>query len=456
MRSLLYGRQLLEKELPEDIHKKLLHCSNLTKESGFIEEKGKWKCRRCSHEIHRKETSYCGCGQECSYCTNCIQMGKVKRCSTFYSIKEPNQFTINEKKPLKWEGSLSEQQASASQDIIKAIYQNKTRLLWAVAGAGKTEMLFLGIEQALLSNKRVCIASPRVDVCLELAPRLQAAFPNVPLAVLYGEMEEAYRYTQLVLATTHQLYRFKEAFDVLVIDEIDAFPFHRNEALLFAAHKSRKQESSLIYLSATPDRTMQNSLKTKKLEVTILPARYHGFPLAVPKGKWCGEWKMNLIKKPKITKPIKHMQNLLASGKRFLVFVPNIDWMKRWEQVLKELFKGKKFESVYSSDKLRKEKVLKMRNGELDFLITTTILERGVTFPNIDVLVIGAEDRTFTESALVQISGRVGRSPKFPTGEVTFYHNGWTKEMKRAIKQIKMMNRLAVKRHLLNEGVQTK
>lgn len=47
-----------------------------------------------------------------------------------------------------------------------------------------------------------------------------------------------------------------------------------------------------------------------------------------------------------------------------------------------------------------------MRKGELDFLLCTTILERGVTFTDIDVLVLGAEDRTFTEAALVQISGR--------------------------------------------------
>ena len=379
-------------------------------------------------------------------------MGKVKRCSTFFTIKEPNQFPVNNTTSLlKWNGTLSDQQSSASKDIIKAIEQNKTRLLWAVAGAGKTEMLFPGIEEALLANKKVCIASPRVDVCLELAPRIREAFPDVSLAVLYGEMDEDYQYTQLVIATTHQLYRFKEAFDVLIIDEIDAFPFHMDKSLHFAANKSRKQKSALIYLSATPDQMMQGLLKKKELDATILPARYHGFPLPVPRGKWSGEWEVNLIKKPKKTSPVKHMKKLLDSEKRFLVFVPNIDWMVKWETILNEIFSEKKFESVYSSDEQRKKKVLKMRNKELDFLLTTTILERGVTFPNIDVLVIGAEDRTFTESALVQISGRVGRSPKFPTGEVTFYHHGWTKEMKRAIKQIKMMNQLARSRNLLKE-----
>ncbi|MEY8741167.1 helicase-related protein [Bacillales bacterium AN1005] len=62
-----------------------------------------------------------------------------------------------------------------------------------------------------------------------------------------------------------------------------------------------------------------------------------------------------------------------------------------------------------------------MRNKEIKLLITTTILERGVTFPNIDVAVLGAEDAVFTASALIQIAGRAGRSVKNPFGDVAFF-----------------------------------
>ena len=73
-----------------------------------------------------------------------------------------------------------------------------------------------------------------------------------------------------------------------------------------------------------------------------------------------------------------------------------------------------KIEGVHSEDPLRKEKVQAMREKEIPILLTTTILERGVTFPKLDVAVFGAEDRIFTESALVQIAGRVGRSSELP------------------------------------------
>ena len=174
------------------------------------------------------------------------------------------------------------------------------------------------------------MASPRVDVCLELAPRFQAAFPKTPIALLYGGMEKPYEYTQLVIATTHQLFRFRAAFDVLIIDEIDAFPFHADASLQFAAEKARKGESTLIYLSATPSPRMQKEVKDKKLAATILPARYHGHQLPVPKAKFCVDWRRKVLKQPLKTTFGKALNQRLKNKKKFLVFVPNIKWMRKF------------------------------------------------------------------------------------------------------------------------------
>ncbi|GAA0354948.1 hypothetical protein GCM10008932_04920 [Alkalibacterium iburiense] len=323
--------------------------------------------------------------------------------------------------------------------------KDEERIVWAVAGAGKTEMLFDGMGEALERGKRVCVASPRVDVCLELAPRFQAVFPDVSLALLYGEAEESYSYTQLVIATTHQLYRFKEAFDVLIIDEIDAFPYYMNEALNFAANKAKKKKAATILLTATPDKKMRGRIKKGKIAASILPARYHKHALPVPKGQYCSH---SLLDKRWSHKHpvIKHIQRKIKEKKRFLIFIPTITLMEKIDPLFKELFHNSYFESVHSQDTERKEKVMKMRRGELDFLMTTTILERGVTFPNIDVIVIDADHKVYTEAALVQIAGRVGRTVDYPSGEVIYYHQGWTRAIKGAVKQIKQMNHLAKKR----------
>ncbi|CAI2573905.1 ComF operon protein 1 [Apilactobacillus kunkeei] len=86
-----------------------------------------------------------------------------------------------------------------------------------------------------------------------------------------------------------------------------------------------------------------------------------------------------------------------------------------------------------------------MREQRKLFLITTTILERGVTFPGIDVIVFGAEDEVFSTSSLVQIAGRVGRKLDRPTGEVLFLAEENTLAIKSAINQIKYMNKKAKK-----------
>ena len=77
--------------------------------------------------------------------------------------------------------------------------------------------------------------------------------------------------------------------------------------------------------------------------------------------------------------------------------------------------------AVHAEDPDRKEKVLKLRHEEVPGLLTTTILERGITIKNVQVAVIGAESTIFNSSALIQIAGRVGRNADFSGGDVVFF-----------------------------------
>lgn len=446
MKQVLMGRELLSTELEYPINE-----LDSLQRLGFTQTGKEICCNRCGSHLE-KDRAYtpCTCGQNCFYCVRCLQMGKVKRCSVLYHQVENNAFVELEKPILTWSGMLSPQQQQASEKLVSAVQTHEERLIWAVAGAGKTEMLFQAIAFALKTKMRVCLASPRVDVCLELAPRLQEAFAQVKIAVLHGSMEEPYEYTQLVIATTHQLMRFREAFDVLIIDEIDAFPFHIDQTLQFAAQKARKKKSALIYLSATPSKEMRKAVQSQQLAASILPARYHGFALPVPKFIWTGDWRKAIQKQKKRGAFFNHVNRLIEQKRRFLIFVPHIALMQELTECLKILFPNASFTSVHAEDPERKEKVLQMRKEEVDFLLTTTILERGVTFKDIDVLVLGTEDRTFTEAALVQIAGRAGRHQDFPTGEVLFFHQGQSREMKAARKQILQMNRWAAERGLIH------
>ncbi|GAA0318864.1 hypothetical protein GCM10008967_06790 [Bacillus carboniphilus] len=289
----------------------------------------------------------------------------------------------------------------------------------------------------------MCIATPRTDVVLELLPRLQKAFPEIKVVGLYGGSEDRNTYGQLVISTTHQLYRYKEAFDTVIVDEVDAFPYSADATLQQAVKKSQKPQATTIYLTATPNPRLQYQAQTKKLPSVKIPARYHRHPLPVPVYRWIGNWKRTLKRKKLPQELLKWLEPRLQSQKPVLLFFPHIETMEEALPLFQQLHPH--IESVHSEDPNRKEKVQKMRERKTPLLLTTTILERGVTFPNLDVAVLGAEERIFTESALVQIAGRVGRSADFPKGEIVFFHFGKTTEMVKAKKHIESMNRKAVK-----------
>ncbi|WP_241156893.1 DEAD/DEAH box helicase [Bacillus sp. FJAT-42376] len=369
-------------------------------------------------------------------------MGRVSECETLYSWSGPEHLHSHSSTGLSWNGTLSPLQKNASSLIKEAVVNRTELLVWAVCGAGKTEILFEGINQALKENKRVCLATPRTDVVLELYPRFKQAFPHADAVALYGGSEDRYKSSSLILSTTHQLFRFKQTFDCLIIDEVDAFPFSADATLKEAAEKARKPESALVFLTATPSKEMQKRALSKQLPSIRIPGRYHGHPLPVPNFQWIGSWKGRLQRQKLPKSLLLWIKNHLEIKKQAFVFVPNIPALNQVTAILKNL--NPSIEGVHSEDPERKEKVQRFRDGVSPVIVTTTILERGVTVPNSDVAVLGAEEDIFTESALVQIAGRVGRHKDFPSGDVVFFHYGKTHAMIAAKKHIEKMNREAL------------
>lgn len=391
----------------------------------------KFNCNRCGNRKRYLFAShFCNkCEKQCMYCRNCIQMGKASECKRIVLWRgEPFEMLPPAEPILQWQGELSRPQQKASDALISSIDKKNSILIHAVCGAGKTEILFHAIEKALRQGLRVCIATPRRDVVQELAPRLKRAFPTTEIESLYGGSEDRLPHAHLTIATTHQLIRFREAFDVLVIDEVDAFPYSVDDALQKTSHSARKKSSTLIYLSATP------SKKIKTDEIVKIPARFHGFPLPVPETKWLGNWRKSLLKNKVDPALIKW----LSDHQKALVFMPDIESMHVYSSILD-------VPSVHSADPDRGKKVMAFREGKSQALLTTTILERGVTFSGVEVAVFCAGDPVFTEAALVQIAGRVGRDPLKPAGNITFFHNGLTDAMVRAQRHIVLMNKEAVK-----------
>ncbi|MGD6967716.1 DEAD/DEAH box helicase [Rossellomorea vietnamensis] len=451
LQSLLAGKALLPDEIPHPLEVIQTHYENghISYSKGIQLLKTNPQCNRCGNQDQSLFASFpCSrCNEQCTYCRKCIMMGRVSQCTPLIQWTGQSQNTTIDS--FQWNGTLSQGQQTASDKVAASIQGNTDLLVWAVCGAGKTEVLFHGIHQALKTGKRVCIATPRTDVILELAPRLRKVFPEARPIALYGGSEDRHKYSQLVLSTTHQLYRYKEAFDTLIVDEVDAFPYSFDKTLKYAVEKARKPISSLIYLTATPTSSLQRECSRGKRNHVTIPARYHRHPLPVPALKWGGNWKA-LLEKGNLALPIKKWtEKRITTNKKSLIFLPSVKTMGKALPLFQKIHP--EIEAVHAEDPERKEKVQKMRDGEIPILLTTTILERGVTIPNIDVAVMGAEEEIFTESALVQIAGRAGRSAEYPTGDITFFHYGKTRSMLKSAHHIKEMNRQGTKRGLLDE-----
>ncbi|WP_078429878.1 DEAD/DEAH box helicase [Alkalihalobacterium alkalinitrilicum] len=436
LQSFLAGRELLLDELPYPLHVLHDHYQNgyIQYEYGIQFRAGYPHCSRCANQEAEYFFAFvCArCRQMCTYCRKCIMLGRLSQCTPLIRWAGPLPPVKIVEPILAWDGQLSAEQSVASDQLVQAIEKKTPFLIWAVCGAGKTEMLFQGIAQALARGRRVLLAAPRTDVITELTPRFIAAFPTTAIVSLYGGSDDRGKNGQLFLSTTHQLLRYRDYFDVIIVDEVDAFPYSIDQSLHCAVQKAQKEDGVTVFLTATPSKEL------KKLHHQKVPKRYHGYPLPVPEFQWCGNWKKKLAKR-RLPQPLQlWLTKRLTSKKQMFLFVPTIEVGQQLVPIVRDL--GISSESVHAEDEKRHEKVAKFRRGELQLLVTTTILERGVTVPNIDVAVLGAEEAIFTESALVQIAGRVGRHKDYPSGDIIFFHYGKTMAMVEAKRHIESMN----------------
>lgn len=447
------GKLLLRSEIPldDDLFRQLVSSGYFKPFPAITRKFFQHQCTRCSNQDPSlfAKIPCSTCKKEHLYCRKCIEMGRVMECEALYQWTGPVPDWQTFENPCSWGGQLTDRQQLAADRIVQAIERKEKELLvWAVCGAGKTEMLFPGITEALKLGKRICLATPRADVVRELLPRFREAFGNVTIQGLYGGSEEKAGTAQMILATTHQLLRFQHAFDVQIIDEIDAFPLHADPSLPFAASRARNPDSTTIYLTATPRKKQRMQIASKKLEHIFVPTRFHGRPLPVPKLRMCFSLKKDLTNyvPPKVF--IRWIQSRVNPKRQLLLFVPTIELAEKMRRELTKrlrdlglLDEEKAITSVHASDPDRAEKVQQFRQKAIFMLLTTTILERGVTFPSVDVVVFDAGHVVFDEAALVQIAGRAGRSPDDPAGEVLFLHDGKTDAMVEAVKSIVAMNR---------------
>lgn len=402
------------------------------------------ECGRCGNKDLKERKCWWREGLTCLFCPQCLSMGQCRLCSLLYSFS-PRLEREGKFVSLKLDFSLTPPQEEASQKLEEFLARKeKEFLLWAVCGAGKTEVTYPAIKKILSQGERVLLAIPRREVVRELLPRLQLAFPDSEISALYGGAGEKYSSAQLVIATTHQAIRFYQSFVLVVLDEVDAYPYRDNAMLKYAVKRACHPRGKIIYLTATPEKDIL------RLPKTTISARHHRFPLPVPGLFACSLPSLNEIKEQGLPPTILHfLEESVEKDKcQVFLFLPTIKLTVEVGKWLKEYYWQKKsldwVEYSHSQDPEREEKKDRFSQGEFPFLVTTTIMERGVTIPRLNVIVLHSDqEKIFNTPSLIQIAGRAGRKKDYPEGRVVFIGNKINSSMQEAREMIKTMNKEA-------------
>lgn len=290
----------------------------------------------------------------------------------------------------------------------------------AVCGAGKTEIVFKSIEDSLLRGERVGFAIPRREVVLEIYNRLKEVFPSLNIALVYGGHTE-YLDGDIICLTCHQCYRYKNKFGLLIVDEYDAFPLKGDKTLNNIVKNSCYRKT--IFMSATFSKEF---LKDKTY--FSMNRRYHGYDIPVPK----------IIRTNRALQILKSIKYCKRSTSPIFIFLPTIKLVN----FISFVFKIFGIDNVaFTSKTQNKESLFKsIKSGEIKTVICSTILERGITVKNLNVLILFTESKIFSSSTLIQILGRVGRKMDQPFGEIIYYCKKESDAMKESIEMITLKN----------------
>ena len=298
-----------------------------------------------------------------------------------------------------------------------------------MCGSGKTEIILNVVRQTICSGGKVGFVVPRRDVVRELFQRFKTIFTENRITAVYGGHTSKLD-GDLICLTSHQLFRYQNYFDLLILDEIDAFPYQGNE-VLYAFFK-RAVKGHYIMMSATPSKSVIEEFQKGGKMMLTLNTRFHGHPLPVPRF---------IISRGimQYYQLIRVLRGFYTQNKPVFIFAPTIEICEQTYNVVRLFFKNSQY--VHSKCEDRQKRIEDFRLGKTKMLVTTAVLERGVTVKDLQVVVFKSDHKLYTSQALIQISGRVGRKKEAPEGDVIFIGSKKTNEMDECVNSIQTSNK---------------
>ena len=317
--------------------------------------------------------------------------------------------------------SLTEAQERSLNEILADMRSpyHMNRLLQGDVGSGKTVVAGLAMYAAVTAGKQAALMVPTEILAEQHLQSLNSLFPSLRILLLTGSLKAAERRERLdviktgqvdLIVGTHALIQEGVLFQdlgLVIIDEQHRFGVAQRRIL-----REKGQNPDVLMMTATPIPRTLAITAFGDMDVSIIDQMPAGRKDIIT--RWVKHQQLNLV--------LDWLVKEIQKGSQAYVISPLIEESEALD--LKNAIALEEELIAYFGDRARvallhgkmkgeeKEAIMQaFKLGEIDLLVSTTVIEVGVNVPNATVMIIMDADR-FGLSQLHQLRGRVGRGDK--------------------------------------------
>ena len=340
---------------------------------------------------------------------------KIKKTKKKFDIKKQGEIIS------KLDFFLTNDQTKTLNEINKDLCSDKKmfRLLQGDVGSGKTIVALLSAFNTISSDFQVAVMAPTEILARQHFLLAKKIYPkNIKIELLSGKssykdkkkiLDKLIKKEIDIVFGTHALFQKKVEFKklgLIIIDEQHKFGVSQRKKLSDKAGK----DCDVLLMTATPI--------PRTLTMTI----YGDMDLSIIREKPNNRKPVKTYSKieSKIDDVIKFIKKEIQLGNQIFWVCPLIEESKKIDhssaikksEYLKKIFPNEVYLLHGKTTIEEKEEILnKFLRNEFKILVSTTIIEVGIDFPNANVIIIENANK-FGLSQLHQLRGRVGRGEK--------------------------------------------
>jgi transcription-repair coupling factor (superfamily II helicase) len=323
---------------------------------------------------------------------------------------------------------LTPDQSKAIADVLSDMEAGKPmdRLVCGDVGFGKTEVAVRAAARAVANGKQVAIVAPTTILAMQHFRNLEARFEPIGYKValfsrMVGSRELAAGRKLLheggvdIAVGTHKVLNMADDFKdigLMIVDEEQLFGVLDKEKI-----KKMKAEVDVLTLSATPI--------PRTLESSIVGIRDISLINTPPVGRYPIRTFLMPFDEEQLTRAVR--AELQRHGQVYFVHNRINDIEARFA-LLTRLFPEARIAVAHGQlrSEVLEQIMLDFYEGKYDILVSTTIIEAGLDFPNVNTIIVDEGERLGL-AQLYQLRGRVGRAQRHAYAYI-FYSHGVMRE----------------------------